>query len=167
MTRLYLLRHAKSSWDEPGSSDRDRPLAPRGRRAAERVAEHLRDEGVRPDLVLCSPAARALQTLELVRPALGQAEVLVEDALYGIDADGLLERLRSLPASTAGAMVVGHNPTIQDLALDLAGQGDAVPRLREKLPTGALLTLSFDGAWRDLGPLRARLESFVSPRELR
>ena len=67
MTRLYLLRHAKSSWDEPGLADRDRPLAPRGRRGAERIAEHLRAENVRLDLVLCSPALRARRTLEIVR----------------------------------------------------------------------------------------------------
>lgn len=166
MTRLYLLRHAKSSWDEPGLADRDRPLAPRGRRAAERMAEHLRAEGIRPDIVLCSPALRARRTLEIVRPSLGEPEVTVEDALYGIDADALLGRLRELPEGTDAAMVVGHNPTLQDLALDLAGEGEDLPRLREKLPTGALLALAFEGAWHDLGPGTARLGSFVSPRDL-
>lgn len=167
MTRLYLLRHAKSSWDAPGLSDRDRPLAPRGERAAGRMAEHLRTAGVRPDVVLCSPAVRARQTLEIVQAALGEPQVLVEDPLYATDADGLLERLRSLPVGTAAAMVVAHNPMLQDLALDLASSGAGLDRLREKLPTGALVTLVFEGPWSGLGPGGAVLEDLVAPRGLR
>jgi len=167
MTRLDLLRHAKSSWDEPGMADRERPLAPRGRRAAGRVAEHLRAEGVRPDVVLCSTAVRARQTLDIVLPALGEPEVLVEEGLYAGDAEDVLDRLRSLPDATARAMVVGHNPTLQDLALDLAASGRDLERLREKLPTGALVTLAFGGPWRGLGAGRATLESLVVPRDLR
>ena len=167
MTTLYLLRHAKSSWDEPGLADRERPLAPRGRRAVGRVAEHLRAEGVRPEVVLCSTAVRARQTLEIVLPALGEPEVLVEDGLYGDDAEEVLDRLRSLPDAIARAMVVGHNPTLQDLALDLAASGRDLERLREKLPTGALVTLAFEGPWRGLGAGRATLESLVVPRDLR
>ncbi|HEU4356265.1 MAG TPA: histidine phosphatase family protein [Actinomycetota bacterium] len=167
MTRLHLLRHAKSSWDEPGLADRDRPLAPRGTQAARRMAEHLRTAGVRPDVVLCSPAVRARQTLDLVLPALAEPAVLVEDPLYAADADALLDRLRSLPDGTDAAMVIGHNPTLQDLALDLASDGPDLDRLREKLPTGALSTLAFEGLWRDLGPGSAVLETLVAPRDLR
>ena len=167
MPRLYLLRHAKSSWDDPGLVDRDRPLAPRGRRAAERLAEHLRTEGVRPDLVLCSPAVRARETLAAVAPALGDPTAIVEDLLYGADADEVLARLRELPDPTECAMVIGHNPTLQDLTLDLAGEGEDLPRLREKLPTGALVTLVFEGRWRDLRPGAATLVGFVVPRDLR
>jgi phosphohistidine phosphatase len=71
MKRLYLLRHAKSSWDDPTLADRDRPLAPRGRRAARVIAEHLRREGIAPELVLCSPSRRAGQTLTGIAPGLG------------------------------------------------------------------------------------------------
>ncbi|HEX5950150.1 MAG TPA: histidine phosphatase family protein [Actinomycetota bacterium] len=167
MTTLYLLRHAKSSWDQPGLADRERPLAPRGRRAARRMAEHLSAEGARPDVVLCSTAVRARETLEIVLPALGEAEVLVEEALYATDADDLLDRIRSLPDGTSAAMVVGHNPTLQDLALDLASGGRDLRRLREKLPTGALVTLAFEGPCRELGPGRAMLRALVAPRDLR
>jgi phosphohistidine phosphatase len=166
MTRLYLLRHAKSSWDEPGLADRERPLALRGRRAARRMAEHLRAEDVHPDVVLCSAAVRARETLEIVLPALAGPQVLVEDDLYAADADDLLDRLRSLPQGTGAAMVVGHNPTLQDLALDLASSGRDLERLRDKLPTGALVTLAFPGPWRELGP-GATLEALVVPRDLR
>lgn len=167
MTRLYLLRHAKSSWDEPGVPDRERPLAPRGRRAARRMAEHLQAEGVRPDVVLCSTAVRARQTLDIVLPALGEPRILVEDALYATDAAGVLDRVRSLPEGTSTAMIVGHNPTLQDLSLDLASAGRDLARLREKLPTAALVTLVFEGSWPDLGAGRATLDSLVVPRDLR
>jgi phosphohistidine phosphatase len=167
MPRLYLLRHAKSSWDEPGLADRDRPLAPRGRRAAERMAGHLRTEGVRPGLVLCSPAVRTRQTLAAVAGALGDPPVSVEDRLYGAEPEDLVARLREVPDPTGDVLVIGHNPTLQDLALELATEGDPLPRLREKLPTGALATLVFDGSWRDLGHGRATLEALVVPRDLR
>jgi len=167
MPRLHLLRHAKSSWDDPGLSDRDRPLAPRGRLAAERMAEHLRTEGVRLDLVLCSPAVRARQTLAVVAGALGDPPTSVEEDLYGAEPEDVLARLREVPDPTGDVMVIGHNPTLQDLALDLAAGGDDLPRLREKLPTGALATLAFDGPWRGLGPGGARLVALVVPRELR
>ena len=166
MSRLYLLRHAKSSWDDPGSNDRDRPLSPRGRRAAERIAEHLRAEGVRLDLVLCSPAVRARQTLARVRRALGDPKVSFDQTLYAADADRLLARLRAVPAGVEALMVVGHNPGLQDLALELATKGSEVRKLREKLPTGGLATFSFEGAWHELGPRRAKLVRFVVPREL-
>jgi phosphohistidine phosphatase len=134
MTTLYLLRHAKSSWDEPGLADRERPLAPRGRRAAERMAEHLRTKGIHPDVVLCSAAVRARETLEIVLPALAEPQVLVEDDLYAAHADDLLDRLRTLPKGTGAAMVVGHNPTLQDLALDLASSGRDLERPPRETP---------------------------------
>ena len=167
MPLLYLLRHAKSSWDDPGLADRDRPLAPRGRRAAERMAEHLRAHDVRPGLVLCSPAVRARQTLAAVTAALGDPPTTVEDGLYGGEPEHVVARLREVPDTTEAVMVIGHDPTLQDLALELAGGGDDLPRLREKLPTGALATLAFEGSWRDLAPGRATLEAFVVPRDLR
>ena len=123
MKSLLLLRHAKSSWDEPGLADRDRPLAPRGRRAAKALAGHLGQEGVQPALVLCSSARRARETLERIAPALGEADVTIEDGLYGATEDDLLERLRAVPDSVPSAMLIGHNPAIQALALCLAGSG--------------------------------------------
>ena len=95
--RVWLLRHAKSSWEDPGLSDVDRPLAGRGERAAERMARYLATEGIRPELVLCSPALRARQTLELVRSSLGDPEVSIEPELYTFDPEPLVARLRSVP----------------------------------------------------------------------
>jgi phosphohistidine phosphatase len=167
MKRLFLLRHAKSSWDDPELDDHDRPLAPRGRRAAKRMAEYLREEGVAPEVVLCSSARRAQETLERISPALDDgARVLIEPELYGASASELLERLRRLPEGTGSAMLVGHNPAVQDLALSLAGSGSGRAAIEGKYPTAALATLGFEGSWSELGAGAAELVGFVTPKAL-
>lgn len=166
--RLHLLRHAKSSWDSPSASDHDRPLAPRGRRAASALAGHF--GRIRPpDLVLCSSARRTVETLDHLRPALPDGvPVSVEPGLYGADAGALLGRLHRVPADTATVLVVGHNPGLGELALELVGDGDPslLARLRGKYPTGALATVSFGGPWQDLDWGEATLEAFVVPADL-
>ena len=166
MKRLWLLRHAKSSWDDPALPDRDRPLAPRGHRAADRMAEQLRANAPDVDLVLCSSALRTRETLERMTGAFGDAEVVVEDALYGASDDELLERLRVVDDASDTVALIGHNPGIADLATTLAGSGKELERLRAKFPTGALAVLEFDGPWRGLATGRADLVSFVTPKDL-
>jgi phosphohistidine phosphatase len=166
MKRLLLLRHAKSSWDDASLADRDRPLAPRGHKAAERMAEHLRSSAPGVDLVLCSPALRTTETLEHVGRAFGEAEMVVEDDLYGASEDELLDRLREVSDQVDGVALIGHNPGIQDLGTGLAGDGEDLERMRTKFPTGALAVLEFDGSWATLEPGEARLVSFVTPRDL-
>ena len=164
MRTVYLLRHAKSSWDEPGLADRDRPLAPRGRKAAKLVARHLDREGVRPELVLCSPARRARETLDRVLAALGSPEVVFDERLYGATDRELLARIREVPETVGSVLLVGHNPGLADLLALLAGSGLDRP---DEVPTAALATLTFDAAsWRDIGPGGGRLDGYVVPREL-
>ena len=164
--RLYLLRHAKSSWKEPGIPDHDRPLAPRGKRAAKAMAEHVREQGVRPELVLCSSATRARQTFERLEP-LGAREVHIERELYGADAATLLARLRDLSEPIGSVMMIGHNPGLEDLALVLARESPRRDDLASKFPTGALATLVFaDHEWASLERGTAELVDFVRPREL-
>jgi phosphohistidine phosphatase len=120
-----------------------------------------------PDLVLCSPAKRAHETLEGIVPALGEApEVIVDAELYGAGAEHLLARLRHIAGDVQSAMLVGHNPAIHDLALELAVAGPELDRLSRKFPTGALATLGFEDAWAELGPGGAELTAFVRPRDL-
>jgi phosphohistidine phosphatase len=157
MPRLYLLRHAKSSWDDPDLSDHDRPLAPRGRKAAQAMRSHLVSAEVTPSLVLCSSALRARQTLERVAP---EGELRIEAELYGASARSLLERCRALPAHLESVMVIGHNPGMHELSLLLSGEP------REKFPTGALATLVLEDGWSSLEPGGARLEAFVRPKDL-
>jgi phosphohistidine phosphatase len=164
--RLFLLRHAKSSWDDPRLDDRERPLAPRGRRASELIAGHLRREGIAPSLVLCSSATRTRETLQRVIPALDASDVSIEDELYGASSEGLLQRLREVPGDLESVMLVGHQPAIQELALDLAGDGAELARLRAKFPTGAFATLLFAGDWSELAPGSAELMAYVKPKEL-
>ena len=166
MPTLYLLRHAKSSWDEPGLADHERPLAARGRRDGKRIAEHLRGEGIEPELVLCSSAERTRETLELVRPALGAATVLVEDELYGASSDRLLARIRQVPEEVASVLVIGHNPGLEELALELASSGDELERLEVKFPTAALATLELAGGWGRAAPGGATLTAYVVPKQL-
>jgi phosphohistidine phosphatase len=161
---LYLLRHAKSSWDDPGLPDRDRLLAPRGRKAARRIAHHLDRERIRPDLVLCSPSARTRETLERIHDAIGDPEVVFDERLYAATDDELLSCLREASAEISSIMLVGHNPGIADLLALLAERGGDLP---EAVPTGALATLRFPaGTWQEIGAGGGRLEGFVVPREL-
>jgi phosphohistidine phosphatase len=167
--RLGLLRHAKSSWSDPSLPDADRPLGPRGRRAVAAMAGHLAQAGIAPDLVLCSPARRAVETLDAVRGGLpADLDVRFEDGLYATTATGLLRILRLVPDDVGAVLVVGHNPGLEDLAQGLAGGGspELLLRLTTKYPTGALATVRFRGAWADLGWGTATLETFVVPRDL-
>jgi phosphohistidine phosphatase len=166
---LYLLRHAKSSWDDPGLADRDRPLAPRGRRAAKKLARHIRQSGVGPKLVFCSPSMRTRETLDAIGAALGDPEIRFESELYGASAATLLTSVRTAEPAVSSLLVIGHNPGLQDLAVELAGSGDedARERLEAKLPTGALVTLVFDvTTWDEVESGSGELTGFVVPREL-
>jgi phosphohistidine phosphatase len=162
---LYLLRHAKSSWDDPGIEDHERSLAPRGRRSVGLLAEHIRAARIEPELVLCSSARRTRETLDGVDPP---GEWRIESELYVASPGTVLARLQSLPDEVRSTMLIGHNPTLQVLVLRLAADGsDADLReVQRKFPTGALATLTFEGSWSELGPGRAHLEAYVRPREL-
>ena len=168
MHTLYLLRHAKSSWSDPTLADRERPLAPRGRRDAKRIAEHLVRLGIEPDLILCSPAERTRQTLEQVSAALGANPTLrLEAGLYAASADELLERIRVVPEDVASVMLIGHNPGLQDLALALASAGPGLARLKAKFPTAALATLTLPKAtWSQTSEADAVLAAYVVPNQL-
>jgi phosphohistidine phosphatase len=166
--QLFVLRHAKSSWDDPGLADHERPLAPRGRRAVEAIAAHLHAEGVTPELVLCSSARRTRETLEGVGVG---GEHVIESDLYGASCEEVLERLHRVPDEVGSVMLVGHNPTLQALVLRLAdddgaSSGSYLAEVRRKFPTGALATLTFVGAWEELSPRSARLASYVRPKSL-
>jgi phosphohistidine phosphatase len=165
--RLFLLRHAKSAWDDAALRDRDRPLAPRGRKAAKRVGRWAQEHGVHPQLVVCSTALRAQQTLQRVLPGLGEPVVWAEVTLYAAEAETLLARVRTLPDEVDEAMLVGHNPGLMELLLLLAAPGPLRERARKKVPTGALAQLEMDvERWVEVSLGVARLTEFIVPREL-
>jgi phosphohistidine phosphatase len=164
--RLLLIRHAKSSWDDASLSDLDRPLVGRGRKAAVRIGSHLRNEGLRPDVVLCSPSRRTRETLDLLE--FSGAEVMYLDELYAASEDELLASTREVRDDAEVVAVVGHNPGIQDLSIELASDDAAAGavRLRQKFPTCAVAIFDVDSGWRDVAAARVRLASFVVPKDL-
>jgi phosphohistidine phosphatase len=166
---LLLMRHAKSSWDDPKLADQDRPLAPRGRKAAARMAEYMRHAGLDPSIVLCTSALRARQTLELLRPALSkETTVKVEAKLYTAGSKELMTRIRRLSPAANSVLVVGHNPAMQELVLGLASKGPRLKAIRSKFPTAALAVLDADiDEWRQLAPDGASLVDFVTPKVLK
>ncbi|MEQ8397109.1 histidine phosphatase family protein [Thalassobaculum sp.] len=170
MLTLHLLRHAKSSWDDLGIRDHDRPLTARGERAAVAMAAYLRQEGIAPDLVLCSTARRTVDTLAALRSVLSKsARTKITRDLYEVGSEALLDRLRGVSDDVDVLMVVGHNPGLEDLASRLAGDGSdsgARKALNRKFPTGAVATLEADGSWGSLDWGGARLTRFVTPKEL-
>ena len=169
MRTIILLRHAKSSRDDPALDDFDRPLAPRGRRALAAVTAMLRRRKTAPDLVLCSSAMRTRETLRGIASGLGGEPALVyEKRLYLASATKLLERLREIDDAVATVLLIGHNPGLQRLALLLAGRGEheALARLAEKFPTAALAELSFPGKrWSELGAGSGELLHLWGPKD--
>ena len=171
MPTLFLLRHAKSSWTDADLEDFDRPLANRGIKACAKVGPYLRARKIRPELVLCSTARRARETLGLLLPHFeGENRILMEDSLYTANDEAvLMERLRRIPASVDKAMLIGHNPTIQDLALMLVGDGKQPDRaaLEEKFPTAALAEIHIPTkGWGGMEAGGGTLKRFQVPRKL-
>lgn len=167
--QLFVLRHAKSSWDNPGLHDHDRPLAPRGQRAVKALCEHIKANAIEPSLVLCSTARRTRETLAGVAPP---GEAVIEAELYGASAGTIVERLQLVPAHTDAVMVIGHNPAMQMLVLRLVGKPSAssddenLASVARKFPTGALATLTFECEWSELAAGAARLTALVRPKDL-
>jgi phosphohistidine phosphatase len=167
---LTLLRHAKSGWDDAVQRDFDRPLNPKGRRAAALVGRHLRREGFGFDHIVASPALRVQQTLDEVASGYGRTIAPVWDRrIYLASAATLLDVVRDLPDAAPTALLVGHNPGLEDLVLLLVP--DAVPGLRdaveEKYPTASVAELHLPiDHWRDVAEGGARLNRFVRPRDL-
>ena len=170
MRRLYLLRHAKSDWGDPGRRDFERPLAPRGKRAAPAVAQWMNANGCAPGYVLCSTARRAAETWALVAGVLESApEVATAEELYHAAPAGLFALAQALPDRHDSAMMVGHNPGFHLLASALAGEGpdDLMQQLAAGYPTAALAGIEFDAAsWSEIAPGAGRLTCFVRPRSL-
>lgn len=167
MRQIWLLRHAKSSWDDPSLTDEDRPLAPRGKRDASTIASYLGSVDP-PRLVLCSAGMRARQTLAAVLPSLGSPlRVAIEPELYTFDPRVLVERLRRLDDAGSSVMIVGHNPALEDLALWLSAEGELRERLGAKFPTAALAEIDVpDAPWTSLSEGVGTLTRFVVPKDL-
>ena len=171
MPELLLLRHAKSDWQDMSLDDHDRPLAPRGRRAAPRMGQYLHDRELEPDLVLCSTARRARETLELVLTALAsKPQIRYLKTLYLAPPSRMIAVIRRQSPVCGRILLIAHNPGMQNLALELVRSGRRAATgperaLAEKYPTAALARFQV-AAWDSLGRKPAKLLDFVKPRDL-
>lgn len=160
------MRHAEAGPAAAPGGDVERPLTARGVADAARVGRFLSAEGLLPDFVLCSPATRARQTLEAL--ALGpDIPVSYETSLYSAGADGLLAALCASPDTHAHLLLIAHNPSIQALALALAGRSARANSVKREFSPGSLAV--FDAPldrWRALAPGYATLRQAVFPRNL-
>lgn len=170
MKGLILLRHAKSAWDDAAVGDHDRRLAPRGERAALVIGRYLRQLGTPIDLALSSTARRARDTWALASTQLdGLIATETDSILYLKGPKAILGRLAEVDNSAQTVIVVGHNPDMQRLALDLAGNGphEDCHALAQKMPTSGLARFELDiGKWSDIGVQHGKLVEFTTPRAL-
>ena len=166
MKRLYLLRHAKSSPSSDFNGDHERPLAPRGVAATERLTRYLHAHRARPNVVLCSSARRTRETLAGIAEGFEiEPEVTIEEDLYCASATLLMERVRGLENSVDAAMLIGHNPGIHELAVTLADPGARAELAA--FPAGALVSLDLEAtAWSSIDVGACTLADYVVPREL-
>lgn len=162
---VVVIRHAKSSWDDPSLADHDRPLSKRGRNALPLLRDHIADLELQPDLVMCSSSLRTRQTLDGIRPALGRrVRVEVEPALYAASVEQLVTDLRRLADEVLTVFLIGHNPGAADLVDLLRGDSTTSAVVIERFPTAAVAVLSVGVPWNSLQPGCASLESFWTPR---
>jgi phosphohistidine phosphatase len=160
MKTLLLVRHAKASRDDPSMPDRERPLDDRGRRDAPRMGKRLAERAVKPDLIVSSPALRALTTAQLMADEIGYArkDIVVDDRLYASSADDLLAVVRALDKRLDRVMLFGHNPEFTDLARQLSSE-------IVDMPTCAVAEFRFDAkAWSDVGGVEAVKVKLETPK---
>ena len=175
MKRLFLLRHAKASRDDPGVRDEDRPLAERGREDALRLGRFLREEVYVPDLVLCSTSARTRETLAILLPELhAQPIVQFVSELYLAEPGTILSVINSAREAAGALMIIGHNPGLEACAREMVrapeerGLRKRYRAMTEKFSTGALAIIDFEvEQWSDVGTEMGELEIFVRPKDLR
>ncbi len=170
LRQLYLWRHAKAVHGD--MADFERSLTGRGHRDAELVARWMAEQEIEPDEVLCSPARRTTETWNALRRRLGGEPVVKHpEGLYGASAAELLMRVQSLPDTIGSVLVVGHNPGLEQLALELSGPDSdtgELAALQLKFPTGAVVVLETAiSTWSALEKGTARLVKLVRPRDLR
>jgi phosphohistidine phosphatase len=168
MKTLTLLRHAKSGWDDPVARDFDRPLNPKGQRAAQAVGRHMKAQGLEFDHVIASPAARVVETLEQVSAGYGSDLAPAWDQrIYLASAATLLDLVRELPDAADRVLMVGHNPGLEELVLGLVPDGALRGDVETKFPTASLAEIRLEvGRWQDVEPGEGELVRFTRPRDL-
>jgi phosphohistidine phosphatase len=168
MKTLMLLRHAKSGWDDTVPRDFDRPLNPKGQRAAQAMGRQMRALGLTFDRVIASPAARVTETLDHVAQGYGGDLAPAWDSrVYLASASLLLEIVAAVPGQVERLLLAGHNPGLEELALLLVRESPLRDDVEVKFPTASLAEIRFDiAAWSEIAPGQGELVRFIRPRDL-
>jgi phosphohistidine phosphatase len=170
MLRLLLLRHAKAERLRPGERDHERRLDERGREDAPKIGAYLAKHGYLPDQVVVSTASRTRESWNLAAVAMsGKPKVNFDERLYESMPHALLTVLRETAPSVRALMMVGHNPGMHELAVQLVATGDIETRqrLQEAFPTSGLAVIEFAlGGWDRVHSQSGRLEHFITPRSI-
>lgn len=161
MKTLFLLRHAKSSWKDAAQTDFMRPLNERGRQAAPLIGKYMRKQKLQPDLILCSPAERARQTIALVcEAAKFKTELRFDERIYEASVAVLRALVSEIDESAGRVLLVGHNPGFEELLEMLTGEV-------RRMPTAALAEIALDiEQWTNVREQSGELVQFVRPKEL-
>lgn len=141
--QLYLLRHAHAAWPAAGRRDFDRVLDEKGRAEAEDVARQAGLAGLRPEMIISSPAARCLETSAIFAETTDSPQITYDETLYTDGMEAYVEKIR-LNQERESLMLVGHNPMIEGLAAMLGASGQIAEQLAHGYPTAGLLSLEFD-----------------------
>ncbi len=182
MHQLILMRHAKAERARAGLADHERALTPEGGKAAAAMGSRLHAQGVAPDVVLVSSARRTRETLEAIGAWEDQPNIEVMDGLYMAPCAQLRDIIRELRETVRSVLVVGHNPGIHDLAVDLArmselgnpvmtnpamanplARSNMLASLRREFPTACFAEYLVLTPWRDLKPAAVRLQRYLGP----
>lgn len=170
MKRLGILRHAKSSWDQAGLNDFDRPLNERGWKAARRIGKELKRRGVHFDLVLASMAARVRETIDGVQEKYHfDAPIQFDPRIYLASPETLLSILHALPESVHAPLMVGHNPGLERLVVELTRDDDQGLRhhVAQKFPTAAFAVVELPARrWSEVEAGSGKLSELLLPKEL-
>ena len=162
MKEIYVLRHAKSSWDNSNLNDFERPLADRGISDAKKMSKFLKDMNLKIDKVLCSNAIRAKETFDLTADGFNFEidKATYSDKLYFGDTTTIIQDLKELDESLNNILIVGHNPTLHYLVEILTNESI------NRFTTCNLATISHDGEWISLNSQQCSLKSLIRPKEL-
>ena len=161
MKILYLVRHAKSSWDNANQSDHDRPLNHRGERDAPRMGQRLRQRGDQPEVIISSSAVRAQTTANILATAIDYptSDISIDERLYGAEPEDVLSIIQDLDDGIHCAMLVGHNPTFTALINALGGCDF------DNVPTCGMAVLSFPiDSWKNIATIQGKLVDFDFPK---
>jgi phosphohistidine phosphatase len=162
MKTLYLIRHAKSSWDDPAQADFDRPLNDRGKKDAPRMGKRLKEKDIHPNIIISSPAKRAFSTCKKIAEVIGykEANIVSDRNLYHADTDQILQVAKAIPDKAEIAMLFGHNPGLTDFVNEICSEA-----VIDNVPTCGVVALSFKSdSWKAISSENCKLEFFDYPK---